>query len=121
MQRVTHDEQTRTKTVPHGTQTIIDASLQPGEAVVRQEGEDGEIQQTYDVTYVDGVEESEKLINEVTTKIATATDTDDNEPFGWLSTLPSIGRPSTDLCGRRGSPVRLDRTALDQSGQTMES
>lgn len=70
VQRVTHDEQTRTKTVPHGTQTIIDASLQPGEAVVRQEGEDGEIQQTYDVTYVDGVEESEKLINEVTTKIA---------------------------------------------------
>ena len=68
VQRVTHDEQTRTKTVPHGTQTIIDASLQPGEAVVRQEGEDGEIQQTYDVTYVDGVEESEKLINEVTTK-----------------------------------------------------
>lgn len=38
--------------------------------MVRQEGEDGEIQQTYDVTYVDGVEESEKLINEVTTKIA---------------------------------------------------
>lgn len=70
VQRVTHDEQTRTKIVPHGTQTIIDASLQPGETVVRQEGEDGEIQQTYDVTYVDGVEESEKLINEVTTKIA---------------------------------------------------
>lgn len=59
VRRVTHGEETRTKAVPFGTQTIVDPSLQPGEVVVRQEGEDGEIQQTYDVTYVDGEKESE--------------------------------------------------------------
>ena len=67
---MTHGEETRTKVVPFGTQTIVDPSLQPGEVVVRQEGEDGEIQQTYDVTYVDGEKESETLTNETTTKIA---------------------------------------------------
>lgn len=70
VRRVTHGEETRTKAVPFGTQTIIDPSLQPGEVVVRQEGEEGEIQQTYDVTYVDGEKESETLTNETTTKIA---------------------------------------------------
>lgn len=69
VRRVTHGEETRTKAVPFGTQTIVDPSLQPGEVVVRQEGEDGEIQQTYDVTYVDGEKESETLTNETTTKI----------------------------------------------------
>lgn len=70
VRRVTHGEETRTKAVPFGTQTIIDPSLQPGEVVVRQEGEEGKIQQTYDVTYVDGEKESETLTNETTTKIA---------------------------------------------------
>lgn len=70
VRRVTHGEETRTKAVPFGTQTIIDPSLQPGEVVVRQEGEEGEIQQTYNVTYVDGEKESETLTNETTTKIA---------------------------------------------------
>ena len=70
IRRVTHGEETRTKAVPFGTQTIIDPNLQPGEVVVRQEGEEGEIQQTYDVTYVDGEKESETLTNETTTKIA---------------------------------------------------
>ena len=70
VRRVTHGEETRTKAVPFGTQTIIDPSLQPGEVVVRQEGEEGEIQQTYDVTYVDGEKERETLANETTTKIA---------------------------------------------------
>ena len=68
--RVTHGEETRTKEVPFGTQTIIDPNLQPGEVTVRQEGENGEIQQTYAVTYVDGVKESETLTGEKTTKIA---------------------------------------------------
>ena len=71
---MTHGEETRTKAVPFGTQTIVDPSLQPGEVVVRQEGEDGEIQQTYDVTYVDGEKESETLTNETTTKIAPRSD-----------------------------------------------
>ena len=70
VRRVTHGEETRTKEVPFGTQTIIDPNLQPGEVTVRQEGENGEIQQTYAVTYVDGVKESETLTGEKTTKIA---------------------------------------------------
>ena len=70
VRRVTHGEETRTKEVPFGTQTIIDPNLQPGEVTVRQEGENGEIQQTYAVTYVDGVKESETLTEEKTTKIA---------------------------------------------------
>ncbi len=64
VRRVTHGEETRTKEVPFGTQTIIDPNLQPGEVTVRQEGENGEIQQTYAVTYVDGVKESETLTGE---------------------------------------------------------
>ena len=44
VRRVTHGEETRTKEVPFGTQTIIDPNLQPGEVTVRQEGENGEIQ-----------------------------------------------------------------------------
>ncbi|WP_291534604.1 G5 domain-containing protein, partial [Bifidobacterium sp. UBA6881] len=90
VQRVTHGTETRTETVPFGTQTIVDQSLQPGEVVVRQEGQNGEIQKTYSVTYVDGVKESEELTDEKTTKIAidriiavgpekTADDTDNNE------------------------------------------
>lgn len=67
---MTHGEETRTKEVPFGTQTIIDPNLQPGEVTIRQEGENGEIQQTYAVTYVDGVKESETLTEEKTTKIA---------------------------------------------------
>lgn len=70
VRRVTHGEETRTKEVPFGTQTIIDPNLQPGEVTIRQEGENGEIQQTYAVTYVDGVKESETLTGEKTTKIA---------------------------------------------------
>ena len=70
VQRVTHGQETRTVAVPHSTQTVIDSSLQPGEAVIRQQGEDGETQQVYDVTYVDGAAESENLISETTTKIA---------------------------------------------------
>ena len=70
VRRVTHGEETRTKEVPFGTQTIVDPNLQPGEVTVRQEGENGEIQQTYAVTYVDGVKESETLSDEKTTKIA---------------------------------------------------
>ena len=56
--------------MPFGTQTIIDPNLQPGEVTGRQEGENGEIQQTYAVTYVDGVKESETLTGEKTTKSA---------------------------------------------------
>lgn len=70
VQRVTHGQETRTVPIPFGTQTIIDSTLQPGETVIRQQGENGEKQQVYDVTYVDGVAESETLQSETTTKVA---------------------------------------------------
>lgn len=70
VRRVTHGEETRTEEVAFDTQTIVDTNLQPGEVVVRQEGENGAIQKTYEVTYVDGEKESESLTNETTTKIA---------------------------------------------------
>lgn len=70
VQRVTHGQVTKTVSVPFGTQTIIDPSLKPGEVVIRQEGENGERQEVYDVTYVDGVQESEQLVSQTTTKIA---------------------------------------------------
>ncbi len=41
VQRVTHGQETRTKVVPFDTQTIVDSSLQPGETVIRQQGENG--------------------------------------------------------------------------------
>lgn len=70
VQRVTHGQETRTVAVPHGTQTILDPNLEPGQTEIRQQGEDGETKQVFDVTYVDGHAESETLISETTTKIA---------------------------------------------------
>ncbi|WP_055427969.1 G5 domain-containing protein [Bifidobacterium aesculapii] len=70
VKRVTHGQETRTKSVPYATRTIIDSSLESGQTVVRQEGQNGEVTQVYDVTYVDGVAESETLASETTTKIA---------------------------------------------------
>lgn len=112
VRRVTHGEETRTKAVPFGTQTIIDPSLQPGEVVVRQEGEDGEIQQTYDVTYVDGEKESETLTNETTTKIALdriiavgpAASSDDSGSGGGSGNSGDTG--NADNSGKRIIPER---------------
>ena len=70
VRRVTHGQETRTVAVPHDTQTILDPNLEPGQTEIRQQGENGETKQVFDVTYVDGHAESEKLISETTTKIA---------------------------------------------------
>ena len=70
VRRVTHGQETRVDPVPYATRTVVDPSLAPGQAVVRQEGQNGEVTRTYDVTYVDGVAESKKLTAETTTKIA---------------------------------------------------
>ena len=70
VQRVTHGQETTTVAIPHGSQTIVDKSLKPGTSVVRQQGEDGEKKQVYNVTYVDGVAESETLKSETVTTMA---------------------------------------------------
>jgi len=70
VQRVTHGQETTTVAIPHGSQTIVDKSLKPGTSVVRQQGEDGEKKQVYNVTYVDGIAETRTLISETTAKIS---------------------------------------------------
>ncbi|MFR3543679.1 MAG: G5 domain-containing protein, partial [Bifidobacterium longum] len=63
-------EETRTSVIPFSTQTIIDPNLAEGQADVRQQGVNGEKTQVYDVTYVDGVAESETLKSETVTSMA---------------------------------------------------
>ena len=70
VRRVTHGEETRTSVIPFSTQTIIDPNLAEGQADVRQQGVNGEKTQVYDVTYVDGVAESETLKSETVTSMA---------------------------------------------------
>lgn len=70
VRRVTHGKETRTSVIPFSTQTIIDPNLAEGQADVRQQGVNGEKTQVYDVTYVDGVAESETLKSETVTSMA---------------------------------------------------
>lgn len=69
VQRVKHKTETRTENIPFDTQTIVDTSLQPGQTVIQQAGQNGSKTDTYNVTYVDGVKESETLISSQTTAI----------------------------------------------------
>ncbi|KAA8821092.1 aggregation-promoting factor C-terminal-like domain-containing protein [Bifidobacterium vespertilionis] len=73
VQRVTHGQTTKTVAIPHGTQTVIDDSLAPGETVVRIQGEDGEKTETYNTTFVDGVADTETLVSSTVTKLAVDT------------------------------------------------
>lgn len=70
VRRVTHGEETRTAIVPYSTQTIIDSNLPEGQSEIRQQGVNGEKTQVYNVTYVDGVAESETLKSETVTTMA---------------------------------------------------
>ena len=70
MQRVTHGVENRTVVVPFSTQTVIDPNLAPGQSEIRQQGQNGEKTQIYNVTYVDGVAESETLQSENVTTMA---------------------------------------------------
>ena len=69
VQRVKHQTETRTETIPFDTQTVVDNSLQPGQTVIQQAGQNGTKVDTYDVTYVDGVKESETLTSSQTTAV----------------------------------------------------
>ncbi|OZG60159.1 lytic transglycosylase [Bifidobacterium myosotis] len=70
VRRVTHGEETRTVAIPFSTRTIVDSSLAPGTTEIRQQGVNGQKTQVYDVTYVDGVAESETLKSETVTTMA---------------------------------------------------
>lgn len=66
--RVKHEQQTQTVPIPYTTQTIIDPNLEEGKSEVRLNGRNGEKIQIFDVTLVDGVEESRKVVNETIAK-----------------------------------------------------
>ena len=105
VQRVTHGQETTTVAIPHGSQTIVDKSLKPGTSVVRQQGEDGEKKQVYNVTYVDGIAETRTLISETTTKIS-------------LDTIVAVGpekaaEPSDTSKGQK--PIKAVTTPASQA------
>lgn len=70
VQRVTHGQETKDVSLPFSTRTVVDSNLQPGQTEIRQAGQNGNKQQVYDVTYVDGQAESSTLKSETVTQAA---------------------------------------------------
>lgn len=66
--RVTFDTMTETNEIEFDTTYEDDSSLTRGLEQVSREGENGQKEVTYTVTYVDGVEESREVTNETVTK-----------------------------------------------------
>ena len=62
--RVTHGKETRTVSLPFATQTVVDPKLPANARVVQQAGVNGEREDVYNVTYVDGKAESATLISQ---------------------------------------------------------
>jgi len=62
--QVISQEQTYTSTLPHGTSYCYDATLPEGMQEVVAEGVDGEIRYTAEVTYINGEEQSRKVLSE---------------------------------------------------------
>ena len=61
--RVTHGKETRTVLLPFATQTVVDPKLPANARVVQQVGVNGEREDVYNVTYVDGKPESAVLVS----------------------------------------------------------
>lgn len=68
VQRVTHDTTQRTAAVAYQTITVNDPNLEKGTTAVRQAGSAGERLETYALTLVDGVAETEVLTASTITK-----------------------------------------------------
>ena len=68
VQRVTHDTTQRTAAVAYQTITVNDPNLEKGTTSVRQAGHAGERLETYALTLVDGVAETEVLTASTVTK-----------------------------------------------------
>jgi G5 domain protein len=62
--RVTHGKETRTVSLPFATQTVVDPKLPANSHVVQQVGVNGEREDVYNVTYVDGKAESATLVSQ---------------------------------------------------------
>lgn len=66
--RVHVERMTVHEPIPFGTDIEYSSSMYQGESVRRQQGEEGEKELTYEVTYVDGEEESRILVGESVSK-----------------------------------------------------
>lgn len=62
--RVTHGQEKRTVTIPFDTQTITDTNLPIGTRIVQTAGVNGQREDVYNVTYVDGKAESATLASQ---------------------------------------------------------
>ncbi|NSX40316.1 G5 domain-containing protein [Gardnerella swidsinskii] len=62
--RVTHGKESRTVSLPFATQTVVDHKLPANSRVVQQVGVNGEREDVYNVTYVDGKAESATLVSQ---------------------------------------------------------
>ena len=61
-------EETKTEEVPFDVQEAYSDQMATGESVVTQEGQNGEKEVTYEVTYVDGKEVKREVLDETVTK-----------------------------------------------------
>lgn len=68
VQRVFAKEVAEREPIPYGTRTEYSQSLYEGETQLKQQGQDGEKEVVYRVTYVDGKEEARELVRETTVK-----------------------------------------------------
>lgn len=68
VQRVEIKEETETETIEYSSETQKTSSMSAGTTKVKQKGEDGEKEVKYQVTYVDGTEESREVLEETVTK-----------------------------------------------------
>lgn len=66
--RVAVKEVAEREPIPYGTRTEYSNSLYEGETQLRQQGQEGEKEVVYRVTYVDGKEETRELSSETTVK-----------------------------------------------------
>ena len=62
--RVTHGKESHTVSLPFATQTVVDPKLPANSRVVQQVGVNGEREDVYNVTYVDGKAESATLVSQ---------------------------------------------------------
>ncbi|MCI1634798.1 ubiquitin-like domain-containing protein [Bifidobacterium sp.] len=108
VQRVTQRQTTSTKTTAHGTQTVVDNSLSPGETVIRQTGKDGEDKETYNTTFVDGVAESSTLIKSETLSVP-------------LDTVIAVGPTETSTPSSSSSDTSSDTGDSDESASASAS
>ncbi len=103
VKRVTFETLTETETIEYETTYEDDSSMAKGKEEVRTEGENGEKEITYKVTYVDGVEEAKEAVGENVTK----------EP---VSKVVVVGTKEESSSGGSGRSVVSKKAFYDCNG-----